>query len=51
MRQSKAKHKCPNCGGDLKKTIGAHTRKKFWECITNGASCFRKGVKDAKTWP
>lgn len=36
MRQQKVKHECPECGGDLKKTIGAQSRKKFWECLKCG---------------
>lgn len=36
MRQSKQVHECPECGGLLKKTIGAKTRKKFWECLKCG---------------
>lgn len=32
MRQPKQVKKCPLCLGILKRTIGAATRKKFWEC-------------------
>lgn len=35
MRQQKQKHECPKCGGDLKKTIGAQSRRKFWECTSD----------------
>lgn len=35
-RQPKQKHECPECGQDLKRTIGARSRKKFWECLNCG---------------
>lgn len=43
-RQEKVEHVCPKCGGPLKKTIGAASRKKFWECVQGGVQCFRKPV-------
>ncbi len=36
MRQPKAEHLCPKCNGVLKKTIGAASRQKFWECVGCG---------------
>lgn len=46
LQQQKRAHECPECGGPLKKTIGAMTRAKFWECINGGAACFREKVSE-----
>jgi hypothetical protein len=43
-RQQKKQHNCPKCGGPLKRTIGAQTRKKYWECALKGFICYRKEV-------
>lgn len=40
-RQQKQKHECPNCGADLKKTIGAQSRRKYWVC-TKSEHCYKK---------
>lgn len=42
MRQPKREHDCPNCGGPLKRTIGAQTRIKFWECVNKGPLCYKR---------
>jgi ssDNA-binding Zn-finger/Zn-ribbon topoisomerase 1 len=42
VQQTKQDRRCPNCGGPLKRTIGAQTRMKFWECVNKGIGCFRK---------
>ena len=42
MQQQKQPHTCPECGGPLKRTIGAWSRIKYWECATRGMGCFRK---------
>jgi predicted RNA-binding Zn-ribbon protein involved in translation (DUF1610 family) len=39
MQQTKQVHLCPECGHSLKRTIGAVSRRKFWECTNCG---FRK---------
>lgn len=41
MRQQKQKHECPKCGATLKRTIGAQSREKFWECTRGGVGCYR----------
>lgn len=42
MQQQKQAKSCPECGGPLKRTIGAQSRKKFWECALKGVGCFRQ---------
>lgn len=44
MRQQKQPRKCPVCGGPMKKTIGAQTRAKYWECVEKGEACFKRGI-------
>jgi ssDNA-binding Zn-finger/Zn-ribbon topoisomerase 1 len=43
-RQPKVEHTCPKCGGPLKRTIGARTRKKYWECVLKGFICYRMEI-------
>lgn len=40
-RQPKQVKRCPVCEGPLKRTIGAKTRRKYWECVNGGVHCFR----------
>jgi ssDNA-binding Zn-finger/Zn-ribbon topoisomerase 1 len=47
-RQPKTQRSCPECGGPLKRTIGAASRTKFWVCIDKGDVCFRKPVVNGK---
>lgn len=37
MRQQKQVHKCPECGGALKRTIATVSRIKWWNCLN--ANC------------
>lgn len=43
MQKQKQKRECPKCGGPIKRTIGAQTRNKFWECL-KGPGCYRSPV-------
>lgn len=44
MQKDKIKHPCPKCGGPMKKTIGAQSRRKYWVCIDNGERCHKAPV-------
>ena len=46
-RQSKQVHKCPECDGVLKRTIGAATRKKYWQCVSEKCG-WRRPIAEAQ---
>jgi ssDNA-binding Zn-finger/Zn-ribbon topoisomerase 1 len=49
VQAKKSKRECPECGADLKRTIGAVSRKKFWICTKGGESCYKAPISATLT--